>query len=202
MNHEPDNAQAAPSALEWPPLLDGVRAGDEEAARAVVERLYHHIRKIVLAHLPRRDDPEDVMQEIFMKMFSKLDQFSGAVPFENWVSRIALLTCIDRLRRQRARPELRWADLSEEEQKLVQGVAEETGAAPQAAESARELVLRLLGQLKPEDQWIIRWLDLEQKTVAEVCAMTGWNNGVARIRAFRARQKLRSLYRQIEKQTP
>jgi RNA polymerase sigma-70 factor (ECF subfamily) len=201
MSDEPDKAQTASTRSVWLPLLDRVRQGDEDAARSVVERLYDHVRKIVLAHLPRRDEPEDVMQEIFMKVFAKLDQFSGAVPFENWVARIALLSCIDRLRRQRVRPELRWSDLNEDEQKLVQSVADETES-PSPGEAAQDLILKLLDRLKPEEQLIIRWLDLEQKTIAEVCAMTGWNGGLARIRAFRARQKLKASYSQLEKRKP
>jgi RNA polymerase sigma-70 factor (ECF subfamily) len=200
MSREPNNTESLSNAAAWTPLLDRVRAGDEDAARTVVERLYDHVRKVVLAHLPRRDDPEDVMQEVFMKVFSRLGQFSGEVPLENWVTRIALLTCIDRLRRQRARPELRLADLSESEQELVRTVAAETEPPTQAADSARELILKLLEQLKPEEQAIIRWLDLEQKTIAEVSQMTGWNSGLTRIRAFRARQKLKNLYRKLEKQ--
>lgn len=108
MSHVPDNHPAdAPGDDDLPLLLAGVRAGDESAARLVVERLYGQVRKIVLAHLPRRDDPEDLMQEIFLKMFSRLDQFRANVPFQHWVARIALTTCLDQLRRQQARPELR-----------------------------------------------------------------------------------------------
>ena len=46
--------------------------------------------------------------------------------------------------------------------------------------------LAQLDQLKPEEQMIIRWLDLEEKSIAEVCQATGWNSGLTRIRAFRA----------------
>lgn len=142
------------------------------------------------------------MQEVFMKVFSKLDQFRGAVPLEHWVGRIALLTCVDRLRRQQVRPELRWADLTEEEQALVETAAQEADPPAEATDTARQLILKLLEQLKPDDRMIIRWLDLEQKSIAEVCRDTGWNSGVVRVRAFRARKKLRALYRRLENHSP
>lgn len=199
MNDGPDHDQpAAPDSADWLSLLNRVRNGDEDAACVVVGRLHDQVRKIVLAHLPRRDEPEDVMQEVFMKTFSRLDQFRGEVPFEHWVARITLLTCIDRLRRQKARPELRWADLSDEQRELVQAVADRTEAPAQAPEAARELILQLLDQLTPEEQMLIRWLDLEQKTLAEVCARTGWNNTLTRVRAFRARRKLKAAYLKLE----
>jgi RNA polymerase sigma-70 factor (ECF subfamily) len=204
MSHELETGWNAPDeqAQDFDELLRRVRAGDELAARTVVEQLHGHVRKIVLAHLPRRDDPEDLMQEVFLKVFSRLDQFRGKVPFENWVARVALFTCLDRLRRQQARPELRWADLTEDQQAMVAAVADESEPADVSQEDASALLNKLLAGLKPEEQSLIRWLDVEQKSIAEVCALTGWNSGVTRIRSFRARQKLRALYRRLEKQIP
>jgi RNA polymerase sigma-70 factor (ECF subfamily) len=93
MSHELETGSNAPDegARNFDELLRRVQAGDELAACAVVEQLHGHVRKIVLAHLPRRDDPEDLMQEVFLKVFSRLDQFRGKVPFENWVARVALV---------------------------------------------------------------------------------------------------------------
>ena len=139
------------------------------------------------------------MQEVFLKVFSRLDQFRGKVPFENWVARVALFTCMDRLRRQRARSELRWADLPKTSVPWLP-TPRTTRSGESAPECALELLNKLLAGLKPEDQLLVRWLDLEQKTIAEVCALTGWNSGVTRIRSFRARKKLKALYRQLERQ--
>src|SRR5262245_43005925 len=109
MEHETETNAVLPASVDWSELLQRVRAGDEEAARTTVERLHGYVRKIVLAHLPRRDDPEDLMQEAFLKVFDRLEQYRGEVAFENWVARITVHTCIDGLRRQRVRPEWRWA---------------------------------------------------------------------------------------------
>ena len=180
-------------------LLPHVRARDEAAARELVEALYPLVARVIHAHLPRRDDPEDLMQEVFLKMFSKLDQFRGAVPFEHWVSRIALTTCFDHFRRQRARPELRWADLSEEQQSILETIAGGDEPADAAAE-APALLSRLLDQLPQLDAWLIREVELKEKSLTEVCAETGWNRGAARVRLFRARRRLQSLYNKLEKQ--
>jgi len=180
------------------PLLDRVREHDEAASRALVERLYPLVARVVRANLPRRDEPEDLMQEVFLKMFSKLEQFRGEVPFEHWVSRIALTTCLDQLRRQKVRPELRWADLSEEEQ-FVESIAATEEPSDADAPRALELLNRLLDQLPATDAWLLRSVELEQKTLAEVCAETGWNGGAARVRLFRARHRLQKRFRQLEK---
>jgi RNA polymerase sigma factor (sigma-70 family) len=191
----------ADSQVEQPlaELLARVRAKDEMAARELVERLYPLIAQVVHGHLPRRDEPEDLMQEIFLKMFSRLDQFRGAVPFEHWVSRVALNTCLDHLRRQKSRPEFRWSDLSEEEEKLLEAVA--SGEAPGDADAPQALSLfnRLLEQLQPADAWLIREVELEQRALAEVCAEAGWNAGLARVRLFRARRRLQKLFQKMER---
>ena len=74
--------------------LERVRQRDEAAARVLVERIQPLVEKLVRAHLPRNDDVEDLMQDVFLKLFSRLGQFRGQVPFEHWVSRVAVSTCI------------------------------------------------------------------------------------------------------------
>ena len=180
--------------------LSLVRAGDQRAARELVEHLYPLVIRIVRSHLPRRVAEEDLAQEVFLKMFSRLAQYQGAVPFTHWVSRIAVTTCIDHLRAQKRRPEFRWADLSESEADVLDAVLTNEREVPaNDALAATELVQKLLGQLKPDDQLVLRLLDLEQKTIAEIAALTGWNQSLIKVRAFRARRKLQKLFLELRK---
>lgn len=179
-------------------MVASVRAGDEAAARGLVERLYPVIAPVVNAHLPRRDEPEDLMQEVFLKMFSRLEQYRGEVAFERWVARIALNTCLDRLRRQRVRPELRWADLTSEEQAVVETLAEERPPPDEDAPNALALAEKLLAELPPADAWLLRQVELEERPLAEVCAETGWNPVAGRVRLFRARRRLQAAWRELE----
>jgi RNA polymerase sigma-70 factor (ECF subfamily) len=179
--------------------LDGVRRRDQAAAKALVDHLYPLVIRIVRSHLPRRVQEEDLAQEIFLKMFTRLEQYQGAVPFTHWVSRIAVTTCIDHLRAQKRRPEFRWADLSENEAEVLDAVmTSENDVAANDALAAHELVHRLLGELKPDDQMVIRMLDLEQKTIAQIADLTGWNQSLIKVRAFRARRKLQKLFQQLQ----
>ena len=131
-------------------------------------------------------------------MFTRIDQYQGSVPFTHWVSRIAVTTCIDHLRAQKRRPELRWADLSENETDyLDSALTNENEVSPDDAMEAKELVNKLLDMLKPEDRLVVRYLDLEQKSITEISALTGWNPTLVKVRAFRARRKLQRLYREL-----
>jgi RNA polymerase sigma factor (sigma-70 family) len=178
--------------------LDRVRKRDQIAARELVEHLHPLVIRIARAHLPRRVAEEDLAQDIFLKMFTRLDQYQGNVPFTHWVSRIAVTTCIDHLRAQKRRPELRWADLSERETDVLDSaITNENDVAPDDALAAKEIVGKLLDMLKPEDRLVIQYLDLDQKSIAEISAITGWNQTLVKVRAFRARRKLQRLYREL-----
>jgi RNA polymerase sigma-70 factor (ECF subfamily) len=186
--------------FDLPGCLDRVRRRDQAAARELVEHLYPLVIRIVRSHLPRRVPEEDLAQEIFLKMFTRLAQYQGAVPFPHWVSRIAVTTCIDHLRAQKRRPEFRWADLSETEAEVLDNViTKENDVAANDAMAAHELVHKLLGQLKPDDQLVLRLLDLEQKTVAEISRLTGWNQSLVKVRALRARRKLQKLFQELQR---
>jgi RNA polymerase sigma factor (sigma-70 family) len=180
--------------------LDRVRQRDQVAARELVEHLHPLVIRIVRAHLPRRVAEEDLSQEIFMKMFTRMEQYQGAVPFSHWVSRIAVTTCIDHLRAQKRRPEFRWADLSENEAKVLDAVmTDDKAVGAGEAMAAHELVHKLVDQLKPDDRLVIQLLDLEQKTIAEISALTGWNASLVKVRAFRARRKLQKLFEELKR---
>lgn len=180
--------------------LERVRQNDQLAARELVEHLYPLVIRIVRGRLPRRVAEEDLAQEVFLKMFSRLEQYQGNVPFPHWVSRIAVTTCIDHLRAQQRRPEFRWADLSENEAKVLDSVlTSEDAAAPDDALAAHELVHKLLDQLKPQDRLVLQLLDLEQKSIAEISEQTGWNTSLVKVRAFRARRKLQKLFQALKR---
>ena len=189
-----------PESFDLPGCLARVRQSYQAAARELVEHLHPMVVRIVRSHLPRRVLEEDLSQEIFMKMFTSIHQYQGAVPFPHWVSRIAVTTCIDHLRAQKRKPEFRWADLSDKEAEVLDTVlTNDNDVAPDDAMAAHELVGKLLAQLKPEDQLVIRLLDLEQKTIAEICELTGWNGSLVKVRAFRARRKLRKLFVSLQR---
>ena len=188
----------AEAAFDVAACLELVRRRDQTAARELVEHLHPLVIRIVRARLPRRVAEEDLVQDIFLKMFTRLEQYQGNVPFPHWVSRIAVTTCIDQLRAQQRRPEFRWADLSEQEAEVLDAVLTD-GREPRPGDAlaARELVDKLLAQLKPDDQLVIQLLDLEQKTMVEISALTDWNQTLIKVRAFRARRKLQKLFQAL-----
>ncbi len=179
-----------------------MRNQDQDAARSLVEFLYPAVIRIVRSNLPRRAAEEDLAQEILVKMFAKLDQYEGEVPFEHWVSRIAVNHCFNAIRAQKSRPEWRMADLSEEQSAALDAVTSPVVQDPDPVHliGARELVEKLLEPLSPEDRLLIRMLEMEDRSVKEIRQVTGWSSAAIRVRAFRARHRLNKKFRHLRKE--
>ena len=173
-------------------LVQAALQHDDEAARALVRRLYPSVAKIVRAHRTRRTAEEDLCQMIFIRVFQKLSQFSGKVPLEHWVSRIAVNTCLNQIESERIRPEVRHADLSTEEQAVIENLATTSEElAPDQRFASRQLVDHLLAALKPVERLAIDLLYLQGRSVEEIRKITGWSAALIKVRAFRARQKMK-----------
>jgi RNA polymerase sigma-70 factor (ECF subfamily) len=184
------------SGFDLTACLDRVRQNDQEASRLLIAHLYPLVIRIVRSHRLRRVDEEDLAQDVFVKVFTCLPQYQprDSIPFEHWVSRVAVRTCLDAARFDRRRPEWRHADLSEDELAWLEHLASTDATPAEMPETgARELITKLLDQLAAPDRLVIMLLDLEGKSVREISALTGWSVPGVKVRAFRARRKLRKL---------
>ena len=183
-------------------LVQAALQHDDEAARDLVRRLYPLVARMVRSHRPRRTSEEDLCQMIFIKIFQKLSQFSGKVPLEHWVSRIAVNTCLNQIESEKVRPELRQADLSEEEQAVVENLAVSSEElAPDRQLASRQLVEHLLQMLKPVERVVIDLLYLQGRSVEEIHKITGMSVAAIKVRAFRARQRMKAQLEKIGAQT-
>lgn len=190
-----DSAVSEDIKRDWVRLA---KEGDEAAARLLVDHLYPVVIRIVRSHQQPRNAEEDLAQEIFIKMFKNLDRYRSEVPLEHWVSRIAFTTCMDGLRWQQRRPELRYADLSEEQQTLLEeGTLTSTTTDPATSPAAKELLDLLLARLKPAERQLIQWLELEELSMNDVAQRTGWGLSKIKVTSFRAKNKLRLLLAQL-----
>ena len=80
--------------------------GNQHACEELIDMLYPVLEPIARKNLTLGDEKQDLLQEIFMKIFSKIHQYAGQKPLGHWAAKIAVNTCYDRLRKKRIRPEL------------------------------------------------------------------------------------------------
>jgi RNA polymerase sigma factor (sigma-70 family) len=179
------------------------KAGDEKAVLDLFHYMHPHIAKLVYANRPVRESVEDLIQQSCIKVVTNLHKYSGRAPFLHWVSRVTVNTCFNQMRREKARPEVRLADLSEEEAGVIEALASASGDVASSDQVAvAELVEKLLASLRPPDRLLMRLMYLEGRNVEEIAQLTGWSGAVVKVRAFRARNQLRKRYAVLMKETP
>jgi RNA polymerase sigma-70 factor (ECF subfamily) len=169
---------------------------DPGASQELVEHCQALVWKLVRAHRSRSIPDEDLAQEVFLKLFSRLDRYEprDGIPFEHWLSRLAVRTCLDALRTERRRPQPADPPLSETAGEWLETLRREDASPPiDDVLAARELVDALLARLPPKDRLVLTLLDMEERSVAEVSAITGWSRSLVKVRAFRARRRLRAV---------
>ncbi len=196
---EPETPEAGEkSAPDLMACLARVRRHDQAAARELIAQLHPIVLRTVRRHLPRRYAVEDMMQEVYLKVFTHLDQYRNIAPFTHWVAKIALRTCFTHLRTQQSRPDLRFGDLNLSAGEMVEAAdADPSQRRRSEAFADRELLGLLLARLNAEDRKVIELFHLEQKSIAEISDLTGWNMEFAKMRVFRARRKLQRALTQL-----
>ena len=172
-------------------LIAEVLEGSAESFEPLVVKYQSRIFALARRYARREDEVEDIVQTVFLKAYSKLSSYRGDAPFEHWLMRTATYTCYDFLRKHQRNREWNASDLSEEETDWFENIGEESTAETNR-EAASTLVNKLLEGLKPEDRHIITLLELEHQTVKEIAELTGLSESNVKVKAHRAREKMRS----------
>jgi len=177
-------------------ILKRIRAGDVDAYAGLMTKYQGRVSGIVSGHAPR-DQVSELTHEVFVRAYRSLDGYRGESPFGHWLAKVAVRTCHDYWRseyRRRERPE---SELSDECRAYVEEVsALETSEAAEESASRREagaLLAWALDRLSPTDRMVVTLTHLEERPVAEAAEMLGISVPNVKVRAFRARKKLRDL---------
>ena len=168
--------------------------GDESAFAEIVRRYSPRVFSVASRFFRQRPLVEEAAQEVFLKAYTQLGSFEGRGSLEGWLTRIATNTCLNMVRGAKRRPEFTASDLSDDEQDWLEQQSAGDGGEPASVENtvvATDLADRLLSVLSPEDQQTLLMIDGEQASIKEVAEATGWSESKVKVRAFRARRKVR-----------
>lgn len=176
-------------------LVAAASQGDETAFATLFDRHRQLVTRLGYRFFARREQVEDVLQETFTKAFFALHNYQGSheASFAAWLTRIAVHTCYDELRRQRRRNESVIGDLSEDETAYLTERLRDASASSNIEGGAitRDLANKLLSRLRPEDRLLLTLINLEEKSVAEIAELMDWTSAKVKMRTHRAREALR-----------
>jgi RNA polymerase sigma-70 factor, ECF subfamily len=177
------------------------QAGNEFAFEQLVRRHQQHVFDLVgsiLRQTRRLEDVEDVAQQIFLKTYRSIRKFDQRAAFSTWLYRIAVNECRDHLRKQKARPLVYEADLSEEQVSRLDGIASSARPCDGPSEhiEANESLDRLLGSLSEQDRQLLLLREIQGFSIQELADILDLNVNTVKIRLFRARGRIADACRQ------
>lgn len=173
--------------LEMTTILERCRQGDELAWEALVRQHQSRVYAVALQYVRDADDARDLAQEIFVKVYQRLDSFHGSETFLPWLMRLARNAAIDHLRRRKARPPRQ--DVPVEENLPLPDKRPSPAVNLESADR-RQLVHHALGQLNETNREMIVLKDIQGLNLKEIATILGIPVGTVKSRSNRARMEL------------
>jgi RNA polymerase sigma-70 factor, ECF subfamily len=180
-------------------LIAKVLRGDTGLFEVLVVRYLPRVFSTVRRYARKESEVDDIVQEIWIKAFQKLNTYRAEAPFEHWLMRLAVRTCYDFLRAHQRNREMAFTELSDEETDWLERYGAADHDSGESAEAAKALVGRLLEMLSPASRLIITLLEIEDRSVKEIARITGWSVPLVKVRAFRARAEMKKCLARITK---
>jgi len=167
--------------------------GDGEAFGPLVERYQQRIFSIVFHLVRRRDEVEDLAQEIFFKAFRAIRSYNFQSSFATWLSRIAVNHCYDYLRKVRASRISYYSEMPEESARELERKVESPqprGLDHGEKVALRDFVGRLLARAPADDRVILTLKELEDFSVEEISDLLNLKSSTVKVRLHRARKRM------------
>ena len=165
-------------------LLAACRRDESAAQHQLYQRLACLLMGVCLRYCPNRAEAEDALQNTFVKIFTRLDQYRGQGPFEAWARRIAVTTSLHAVEQHRLRHPGPSVDLD--------GTAtEQPSTAPSALDNlATSDLLALLATLPPGYRAVLNLYAVEGYSHQEIGELLGIAEGTSKSQLARARRLL------------
>jgi len=173
-------------------LVRRAQGEDKEAFEELVRRHQHRVFAVAGGILRRREDVEDIAQQVFVKAYFSLKRFDQRAAFSTWLYKITVNECWDLLRKKKVRPLVYESDLSEEQARQVITAGEKENPEPDISEKleARENVERLLEGLDERDRLMLILKEVEGFSIQEIAEVLKLNGNTVKVRLFRARRRV------------
>lgn len=159
----------------------------------LVERHQRRVFSIIYHLVRRRDEVEDIAQEIFFKAFQAIRSYNFDSSFATWLSRVAVNHCYDYLRRMRSSRVHYFWEVSEETRLQLEARAERMGGEdlnPEEQSALKDITGKLLERAPADDRVVLVLKELEELSVEEIADILGLNVSTVKVRLHRARKRM------------
>jgi len=170
-------------------LIERCKKAERKAQFELYRSCYGWMMQVCLRYQNNEEDAKDLMNQSFLKICDKIDQYNSDIPFEAWIRRITINTAVDQYRKSKAnRAHFDVEDLSESywESKMTDVNMAET---EMNAESLRALITAL----PPISQKVFNLCVLDGYEYGEVAELLETSEATCRWHVHFARKKLQEL---------
>jgi RNA polymerase sigma-70 factor (ECF subfamily) len=165
-------------------LIVRAQGGDASAQEAIVKQFSPMVFRLISRFFRSRADVEDLAQDVFLKLFARIDQVRPDENFSGWLARVTVNTCYDELRKTRRR---RTALETYGPQPFT-----EPSVSPPEPDSYGKARLALQS-LDPKLRIPLILKEVEEMSVEEIARTMGLTQTNVKVRLFRARKKLAAI---------
>ena len=181
-------------------LVARLVARDESAFNELVTAYGRRIFALVYRMLGRRDEAEDLAQEVFVHVFKYVDQFRGESKLSTWIYRIAINLCKNRIRYLSRRNDRKQSDIDSLVERSsfasARGVSVGETSRPDEQVEAMQLEIAIrdaITMVDPDFRDVMVLRDVEDLSYEQIAAITGLAPGTVKSRIHRGRAQLREL---------
>ncbi len=186
---ENSDAQVA-QEIQW---IKRAQQGEPEAFGPLVHKHQQRVFSLVYHLVRRRDEVEDLCQEIFLKAFRAIRSYNFQSSFATWLSRIATNHCYDFLRHERASRVSFYWQMGEESQQELEANAQsqpEDSLDHEEKLALKDLVDKLLARAPENDRKILLLKELQDYSVEEIAEILNLKPTTVKVRLHRARKRM------------
>jgi RNA polymerase sigma-70 factor (ECF subfamily) len=175
------------SSAEDTALVDRCRRGEDDAWRELVDRFGQKIYSVSYHFTLKREDAEELAQEIFLKIFENLNRYDGSFPLIAWIVSLSRNLCIDRYRRRKREKSFRF--VSDDAVLPLLRSADDPSADALRKERTK-LLFSALAEIPEDLAEILVLRDLDGLAYEEIGQALELPDGTVKSRLFRARAEV------------
>ena len=175
------------SVVEDKDLVERCRKGDDDAWRELVDRLGQKVYSVAYHFTLKREDAEELSQEIFLRVFENLHRYDGGYPLVAWVVSLSRNLCIDRYRRRKRERSFRFVSDDDVAPLLRSG---DDPAADAVRKERTKLLFWAISEIPDDLAEILVLRDLDGLAYEEIGRALDLPDGTVKSRLFRARAEV------------
>ncbi len=172
-------------------LVQQAKAGDFEAFEKLFDRHRDLVYRFAYQMAPRRDDAEDIVQEVFVRAFQNLSRYRDEAKFTTWLLRIASNLGTDKARMSSRRHHLEQQEAQGALNWMTIGTTNDDPIANLEADRRVEVLRRAIAALPDHHRNMIVMRDVQEMAYPDIAGVMGCSVGGAKLRVLRARRALR-----------